>query len=91
MKSRDTIGVVGLGHVGLPTAVGFADLGLRVIGADDDNVKADLIRGGTPPFYEPDLREILTNTLSNGSFQVAESVKETIAKGDVIIGCVGTP
>lgn len=91
MKHRLTIGVLGLGHVGLPTAVGFADLGLRVIGADDDDVKADLIRAGIPPFYEPGLHEILTNTLSNGSFQVAESVKESISKSDVIFVCVGTP
>ncbi|MFA0775548.1 MAG: hypothetical protein THHGLFOP_001229, partial [Candidatus Fervidibacter sp.] len=27
-----TIGILGLGHVGLPTAVGFAELGYQVIG-----------------------------------------------------------
>ena len=31
-----TIGVLGLGHVGLPTALGLAEMGWTVVGADDN-------------------------------------------------------
>ncbi len=50
-----TITVLGLGHIGLPTALGLAELGQRVIGADDDKSKVGLIRAGDPIFFEPGL------------------------------------
>ena len=40
------IAVLGLGHVGLPTALGLADLGWRVVGADDDSAKVEGICRG---------------------------------------------
>src|SRR5439155_1274046 len=48
------IAVLGLGHVGLPTALGFAELGWDVVGADDDREKAARIAAGRLPFFEPD-------------------------------------
>lgn len=91
MKSRDTIGVLGLGHVGLPTAVGFAELGWDVIGADDISVKSDQIRQGVAPFYEPGLQALLSSNLSRGKLKIAIDVAEAIEKSDVIFVCVGTP
>ena len=44
MKSEITVGVLGLGHVGLPTAVGFAELGWLVLGWDDFNNLCKLSR-----------------------------------------------
>ena len=41
-----TIGVVGLGYVGLPLAVGFADAGHTVVGFDVDASKAALLSAG---------------------------------------------
>jgi len=41
MASDITLGVLGLGHVGLPTAIGLAELGWNVIGADDQAEKAN--------------------------------------------------
>mgnify|MGYP001207300526 CR=1 FL=1 len=52
------IGVLGLGHVGLPTAVGLADLGWTVIGVDDDSLKAKQIARGECPFYEPQMQRL---------------------------------
>lgn len=53
-SSFKTVGILGLGHVGLPTAVGFAELGWQVIGTDSDSAKVSLIAVGRCPFYEPD-------------------------------------
>ena len=36
--------MLGLGHVGLPTALGFAEMGWEVIGADDDVAKVAMIQ-----------------------------------------------
>ena len=41
-----SIGIVGLGYVGLPLAVGFAEAGLDVIGVDVDQAKIAALREG---------------------------------------------
>lgn len=40
------ISIVGLGYVGLPTAVSFAEKGFRVIGADKKSEVVELINKG---------------------------------------------
>ena len=86
-----SLGVIGLGHVGLPTAVGLADLGWSVVGADDDRAKAETIASGRSPFYEPDLDECLARQLASGRFQVAPDVPSAIRAATVLFVCVGTP
>ena len=66
-STESTITVLGLGHIGLPTALGLADLGWNVIGADDDAKKVGLIRSGDPIFFEPGLLELLTKHLKAAS------------------------
>ncbi len=85
------IAVIGLSHIGLPTAVGFAELGWTVVGADDDRKKAEQIARGEMPFYEPQVGELLPRHLASGRFSVASSVEEGIRQGDVLFVCVGTP
>ena len=86
-----TITVLGLGHIGLPTALGLAELGHRVIGADDDKSKVGLIRGGDPIFFEPGLGELLSKHLQSGRFQPVEDVEAAVRSGSIIFICVGTP
>ena len=64
-----TITVLGLGHIGLPTALGFAELGRRVIGADDDAAKVAQIRAGQPTFYEPGVTDLLAKHLKSEMFR----------------------
>ena len=47
-----SIAIIGLGYVGLPLAVAFAERGLRVIGFDIDGKKIDLCRAGIDPTDE---------------------------------------
>lgn len=85
------IGVVGLGHVGLVSGVGFAELGWKVVGADKDPRKLSKIRKGEPPFYEPGLSELLKKHRDLGNFDVVEDLKILADRADVIFICVGTP
>jgi len=85
------ITVLGLGHVGLPTALGLAELGRTVIGADDDPAKVALIRAGQPPFYEPGLSDLLWKHLKSGKFRPVEDVDAAVRSGSIIFICVGTP
>ncbi len=86
-----TVGVLGLGHVGLPTAVGFAELGWWVIGTDSDSAKVASIASGRCPFYEPDLEPLLRKNLSEGRLRVTANVGEAVRESDILFVCVGTP
>ena len=53
------IHVVGLGFVGLTTALAFAQKKLHISGVETNTVKLRLIKEGQVPFYEPMLKERL--------------------------------
>ena len=85
------VAVLGLGHVGLPTALGLAELGWKVIGADEDRVRVALLRAAKPPFYEAGLRELLCKHLKSGKFTLADEVGEAVRSAPVLFVCVSTP
>ena len=53
------VAVIGLGRVGLPLALAFADRGLSVIGVDNNAALLEAVRGGRMPFDEPGAQEVL--------------------------------
>lgn len=85
------IAVIGLGHVGLPTAVCLAELGWDVVEADDDQVKTEQIAQGRMPFFELHIGDLLREHLGSGRFSVARTVSEAVRGADVLFVCVGTP
>ena len=91
MAEFKIIGVLGLGHVGLPTAVGFAELGYQVIGTDSDAKKVETIAQGKSPFYEPELEPLLQKNLAAGRLRVTNDVGEAVRASDILFVCVGTP
>ncbi len=85
------IAIIGVGHVGLPTALGLAELGWEVIGADQDVDKVRQLKDGKSPFYEPGLQTLLTRHLGSGKFSVTSDVASAIQAATVLFICVGTP
>ena len=90
LESRDaTVGVVGLGYVGLPLAVAFAKTGLPVLGVDADAGRIDRIgRGQSPVEDVPD--DVLAPLVRTGRLSVSRDIS-TLAAADAIIICVPTP
>jgi UDPglucose 6-dehydrogenase len=88
---KPRIAVLGLGHVGLPTALGFVEMGWEVIGADDDAAKVATIQSGGVPFYEPGLTELLARTLASGRLTLTHRVEEAVRSATILFVCVGTP
>lgn len=82
--------VFGLGFVGLTTALGFAEKGIKVYGIDVDEKRTGAIKRGEIPFFEPGLEEALERNL-NVTFYIAEDVACAVADSDCIYYCVGTP
>ena len=86
-----SIAVFGLGHVGLTTAVGFSDLGWKVIGVESDMAKMKLIQSGQVPFNENGISDLLAKNLHSGRFCVTTDIKEAVSKSNILFMCVGTP
>jgi nucleotide sugar dehydrogenase len=84
------ISVFGLGPVGLVTAVCFARKGHQVIGIDPDLDRLEKIRRAEPPFFEPKLKEYLTEAVTNGAFSVADEPSAN-ARSNLAFITVGTP
>ena len=53
------VSVIGLGRIGLPLALAFADAGLRVLGVDNDPDRLEAVRSRRMPFKEPGTEELL--------------------------------
>ncbi|MGR5336227.1 UDP-N-acetyl-D-mannosamine dehydrogenase [Vibrio gigantis] len=64
--SFETISVVGLGYIGLPTAAMFASRKLRVIGVDVSQHAVDTINQGKIHIVEPDLDMLVQAAVTEG-------------------------
>ena len=84
--------VVGLGFVGLTSALGLAEVGHKVVGIEQDSDKLRSLKQHQIPFFEPVLEEKLAN-YEGSRFFLFETVAEavTIFNPDIILICVGTP
>jgi len=85
------VSVVGLGHVGLVTALGLAEIGWTVVGTDSDPKKLAAIRDGKCPFYEPGLQQLLVKHLDSRRFVPNGNLADSVSATSVVFICVGTP
>ena len=87
-KRTAVITVVGLGYVGLPLALGFAQQGFKVMGLDDDAPKIDRLMAGTDYINGQDA--VVQATVTSGHFHPTRDVN-CMSQSDVIVICVPTP
>jgi UDP-N-acetyl-D-mannosaminuronic acid dehydrogenase len=90
MSSERSVAVIGLGRVGLPLALCFAEKGLRVLGVDHDRAILDSIRAGRMPFEEAGTQELLDRVSKSGRLELADRAAEAAAADDIVI-TIGTP
>ncbi len=67
----NSLSVIGLGYVGLPTAAIFAGHGLDVVGVDTNGDVVDKINRGEVHFVEPGLEKIVRDAVSAGKLRAA--------------------
>jgi UDP-N-acetyl-D-mannosaminuronic acid dehydrogenase len=80
------VSVIGLGRVGLPLALTFADAGLSVLGVDNDLERLRSLEAKRMPFREPGTDELLLRTDIELSPHAADA-----ARADAIVLTLGTP
>lgn len=86
-KSVETISVIGLGYIGLPTATMFATCHKRVIGVDVSRHAVDTVNQGQTHIVEPGLDELVHVAVTNGNLRAVLAPEAA----DAFIIAVPTP
>jgi UDP-N-acetyl-D-mannosaminuronic acid dehydrogenase len=84
------VSIIGLGRVGLPLALCFADRGLRVLGVDRDLGRLESVQAARMPFDEPGTQALLERVMASGRLELSSRVSDAAAARDVIL-TLGTP
>src|SRR5213592_4639448 len=87
--SREPIGVIGTGYVGLVTAAGFAEIGNEVWCIDIDADKIARLKRGEIPIYEPSLEELVTK--HRGRLHFSTDIADALEHARLLFVAVGTP
>jgi UDP-N-acetyl-D-glucosamine dehydrogenase len=85
---QSTIGVIGLGYVGLPLIIRFFEESFKTIGFDINEEKVDLLNSGKS--YIKHIKEAYISKMANNGFIATTDFSE-ISNVDVMIICVPTP
>ncbi|MDE1880873.1 MAG: UDP-glucose/GDP-mannose dehydrogenase family protein [Euryarchaeota archaeon] len=86
-----TLGVSGMGFVGVAMAVAFAHYGHDVVGWDVVDRRREDIAKGRAPFFDPGLQETLSSAVRTGRLKVASDRESFFRRADVIFLCLPTP
>ena len=88
-NNDEIIGIVGLGYVGLPLAVNFAEAGVKVIGFDKSREKVEKINSGKN--YIGDIRDAALREVVDKVKLTATTDFTKMKNCDALIICVPTP
>ncbi|WP_297467748.1 UDP-N-acetyl-D-mannosamine dehydrogenase [Thermococcus sp.] len=90
MNEMQEIAVIGLGYIGLPTAIMFANSGFRVTGYEIREEVVRKINSGKAHIVEPEINELLQKAIESGNLRATSNPDEIRGK-DAYIICVQTP
>jgi nucleotide sugar dehydrogenase len=84
--------VIGIGRIGLPTALSFAKSGLQTIGVDiNENLVKNVNSGKFPLKDEPGYEEIFNDVIKNKKFLATTKIKDAVSNSDLILLSLPTP
>jgi UDP-N-acetyl-D-glucosamine dehydrogenase len=83
------VGVIGLGYVGLPLALAFADSGFKVLGFDIDQNKVDQLAAGESYIHYIEPARI-AEAYRKGQLEATSDFRR-LGEPDAILACVPTP
>jgi nucleotide sugar dehydrogenase len=83
------VAVVGLGYVGLPTAIALRGAGAQIVGIDVSSMRLEQIRGGHAELLSSE-QEALHGYLAEGGFHLTDQI-DALSAADLVLICVPTP
>ena len=84
--------VIGIGRIGLPTALSFAKSGLETIGVDINQKLVDDVNSGKFPLKdEPGYDEIFDEVINNKKFSATTNIENAVPDSDLILLSLPTP
>jgi UDPglucose 6-dehydrogenase len=83
--------VIGVGYVGLVTGACLADLGNKVVCINRNKEKAENLKKGILPIFEPGLEEIVRRNYEAGRLDFTTSYDEGLKDAEFVFIAVGTP
>ena len=84
--------VVGVGRIGLPTALSFTKSGLHTIGVDiNENLVRTINSGVFPLKDEPGYEEIFNDVIKNKMFSATTKIEDAVPDSDLILLSLPTP
>ena len=89
-RFQSSIGIIGLGYVGLPTAIGFHDAGFNVWGVDVSERSVEMILRGENPTGDPDVDDIVPQPGAE-RWNITTKTGEAVPNCDVVLVTVPTP
>ncbi|MFL5640937.1 MAG: nucleotide sugar dehydrogenase [Chloroflexota bacterium] len=89
MTADSRVAVIGLGYVGLPLAVAFAEAGLDVEGVDLSENRVATIQAGRSPI--DDISDERLGSAAAGRLRVSTTAEARVAEADAVFVCVPTP
>ena len=85
------IAVLGMGYVGLTSAVSFARHGFETIVVEPIKEKVEMLNRGKVPFYEPGLDVLVREEVEAGRLKATQDTCEAVLTSHLSFICVGTP
>jgi UDPglucose 6-dehydrogenase len=85
------IAVIGMGYVGLTSAIGLANLGHSVIGIDTNSSRISSLKSGMIPIHEPGMQELMQSMVINGRLRFSDSYRDLVNSIEFAFVCVSTP
>ncbi|MBJ7334326.1 MAG: UDP-glucose/GDP-mannose dehydrogenase family protein, partial [Thermoleophilia bacterium] len=89
MSTRETVGVIGVGYVGLVTAACLAELGHHVVCRDIAPERVAMLQRGEVPIHEPGVPELLQRNAERLTFTL--DMEDVFQDARIAIICVDTP
>ena len=86
------IGVIGIGRIGLPTALCFANAGFETIGIDINEKLVNMVNSGDYQLKdEPKFDIIFENVIKNKKFRAETNIEKVVPNCDIILLSLPTP
>ena len=87
---QNDVSVVGLGRVGLPLALSFADRGLATVGVDRDSERVSTVAAGVMPFQERGTQELLERVQEGDRLSLSDRIEDAATARHIVL-TIGTP